>query len=105
MKYKKRALFYTSFYGALAQLARASHWQCEGQRFESAMLHHFYSTSVQSLTTINAFAILLIHTLLSYKYLITGRHKTENTIITEQLPEITAVVVSGIDISSAECLK
>ena len=27
--------------GALAQLARASHWQCEGQRFKSAMLHHF----------------------------------------------------------------
>ena len=28
--------------GALAQLARASHWQCEGQRFKSAMLHHFF---------------------------------------------------------------
>ena len=29
--------------GALAQLARASHWQCEGQRFKSAMLHHFFA--------------------------------------------------------------
>ena len=25
--------------GALAQLARALHWQCRGQRFESVMLH------------------------------------------------------------------
>ena len=28
-------------YGAIAQLARASHWQCEGREFESLLLHHF----------------------------------------------------------------
>ena len=27
-------------HGALAQLARALHWQCRGQGFESPMLHH-----------------------------------------------------------------
>ncbi len=26
--------------GVLAHLARARHWQCRGERFESAMLHH-----------------------------------------------------------------
>ena len=26
--------------GALAHLARARHWQCRGERFESAMLHN-----------------------------------------------------------------
>ena len=26
--------------GAVAQLARASHWQCEGREFESLLLHH-----------------------------------------------------------------
>ena len=26
--------------GVLAHLARARHWQCRGERFESAMLHY-----------------------------------------------------------------
>ena len=30
-----------TYYGAVAQLARASHWQCEGREFESLLLHHF----------------------------------------------------------------
>ena len=29
-----------TYYGAVAQLARASHWQCEGREFESLLLHH-----------------------------------------------------------------
>ena len=28
-----------TYYGAVAQLARASHWQCEGREFESLLLH------------------------------------------------------------------
>ena len=31
--------------GALAHLARARHWQCRGERFESAMLHTNYSNN------------------------------------------------------------
>ena len=34
--------------GALAHLARARHWQCRGDRFESGMLHYpllFYSNN------------------------------------------------------------
>ena len=36
-------LWYIIWYthGAVAQLARASHWQCEGREFESLLLHHF----------------------------------------------------------------
>lgn len=30
---------FAHFVGALAQLARASRWQCEGHRFDSDMLH------------------------------------------------------------------
>ncbi len=30
-------------HGALAQLARAPHWQCGGQGFKSLMLHHFFA--------------------------------------------------------------
>lgn len=37
---RRKVIFYENNRGALAQLARASHWQCEGQRFKSAMLHH-----------------------------------------------------------------
>ena len=32
-------LYYMTYYGAVAQLARASHWQCEGREFESLLLH------------------------------------------------------------------
>ncbi len=28
--------------GVLAHLARARHWQCRGERFESAILHFHY---------------------------------------------------------------
>lgn len=31
--------------GAVAQLARASHWQCEGREFESLLLHHLWEFS------------------------------------------------------------
>jgi hypothetical protein len=31
-----------SHIGGLAQLARAPHWQCGGQRFDSAILHQWY---------------------------------------------------------------
>ncbi len=31
--------------GALAHLARARHWQCRGERFESAVLHTHSSES------------------------------------------------------------
>ena len=30
---------HTYIYGVLAHLARARHWQCRGERFESAILH------------------------------------------------------------------
>ena len=33
-------LYYVHDHGAIAQLARASHWQCEGREFESLLLHH-----------------------------------------------------------------
>ena len=36
---KRKELIYLQFYGGLAQLARAPHWQCGGQRFDSAILH------------------------------------------------------------------
>ena len=32
-------------HGVLAQLARAPHWQCGGQEFESPILHHFFLTN------------------------------------------------------------
>lgn len=35
-------LRFALLFGALAQLARAPHWQCGGHRFESDMLHHFF---------------------------------------------------------------
>ena len=36
--------------GEVAQLARASHWQCEGRGFESLFLHHdFPSSSIELL--------------------------------------------------------
>ena len=34
-----------TYYGAVAQLARASHWQCEGREFESLLLHHDISAT------------------------------------------------------------
>ncbi len=37
--FKKRLTFAPSFKGVLAHLARARHWQCRGERFESAILH------------------------------------------------------------------
>ena len=36
---KKTDVYYTHHHGAIAQLARASHWQCEGREFESLLLH------------------------------------------------------------------
>ena len=36
---------HTYIYGVLAHLARARHWQCRGERFESAMLHANYSNN------------------------------------------------------------
>ena len=38
-------LYYMTYYGAVAQLARASHWQCEGREFESLLLHHDFPSS------------------------------------------------------------
>ena len=35
-------------HGAVAQLARASHWQCEGREFESLLLHHVNSAAQSS---------------------------------------------------------
>ena len=37
---KKLPLPLQSKNGVLAHLARARHWQCRGERFESAILHH-----------------------------------------------------------------
>ena len=37
---QKTDVYYTHHHGAIAQLARASHWQCEGREFESLLLHH-----------------------------------------------------------------
>ncbi len=39
--------------GVLAHLARARHWQCRGERFESAMLHPTLIFTNKSLETIN----------------------------------------------------
>ena len=36
---QKKSIIFASLEGALAQLARASRWQCEGHRFDSDMLH------------------------------------------------------------------
>ena len=36
---KKQLIYYMTYHGAVAQLARASHWQCEGREFESLLLH------------------------------------------------------------------
>ena len=33
-------------YGVLAHLARARHWQCRGERFESAILHKIGSAKL-----------------------------------------------------------
>ena len=38
-------LYYVHDHGAIAQLARASHWQCEGREFESLLLHHDFPSS------------------------------------------------------------
>ena len=35
--------------GALAHLARARHWQCRGERFESAVLHQRRIENIGSL--------------------------------------------------------
>ena len=37
----KRCIVLAQPNGEVAQLARASHWQCEGQEFESLLLHEF----------------------------------------------------------------
>ena len=39
--YQKRCNLIVQQAGEVAQLARASHWQCEGREFESLLLHHF----------------------------------------------------------------
>ena len=42
-QFKNRVILYTiPFFGAVAQLARASHWQCEGREFESLLLHQYF---------------------------------------------------------------
>ena len=41
-------LYYVHDHGAIAQLARASHWQCEGREFESLLLHHDFPSSSKS---------------------------------------------------------
>ena len=47
---QKTMLYYVHDHGAIAQLARASHWQCEGREFESLLLHHdFPSSSIELL--------------------------------------------------------
>ena len=38
--FRRAVIYYRTKYGAIAQLARASHWQCEGREFESLLLHH-----------------------------------------------------------------
>ena len=40
-KIRKHRIYYETHkkHGAVAQLARASHWQCEGREFESLLLH------------------------------------------------------------------
>ena len=46
-QFKSCVILYTILnFGAVAQLARASHWQCEGRGFESLFLHQT-STSRQ----------------------------------------------------------
>lgn len=35
-------IFASQKQGVLAHLARARHWQCRGERFESAILHKVY---------------------------------------------------------------
>ena len=45
---QRRKIFLTlqrKIIGALAHLARARHWQCRGERFESAVLHTHSSES------------------------------------------------------------
>ena len=48
LKSLKKPLYYITYYGAVAQLARASHWQCEGRGFESLFLHHGISATHSS---------------------------------------------------------
>ena len=46
-KYQSRR-YIIKYHGAIAQLARASHWQCEGREFESLLLHHDISATQSS---------------------------------------------------------
>ena len=38
-RFEKKGISLQSKTGVLAHLARARHWQCRGERFESAILH------------------------------------------------------------------
>ncbi len=42
-------------YGVLAHLARARHWQCRGERFESAILHR------QRIQSLSEFAFFMAY--------------------------------------------
>ena len=39
-RFEKKGISLQSKTGVLAHLARARHWQCRGERFESAILHN-----------------------------------------------------------------